>query len=80
MESVKTPIRAIRAHCLECSAGQYKEVKLCPVTQCQLYPYRLGHRPKANPEEECNSEDVTDSDEPEEEYFQESIFTIGMEV
>lgn len=41
-----TPIKAIRAECLECSNGQWKEVRLCPVKNCPLYEYRNGHRPK----------------------------------
>lgn len=41
-----TPIRAIRAKCLDCSAGQAKEVRLCTAKNCALYPYRMGHRPK----------------------------------
>jgi hypothetical protein len=41
-----TPIRAIRAKCLDCSAGQYIEIKLCPVKECALYPYKMGKRPK----------------------------------
>ncbi len=41
-----TPIKAIRAKCLDCSCGQFKEVKLCPVKNCPLYEYRNGHRPK----------------------------------
>lgn len=41
-----TPIKAIRAKCLDCSGGQYKEVRLCPVTSCALWPYRKGKRPK----------------------------------
>lgn len=40
-----TPIKAIRANCLDCCLGSYKEVKLCPCDDCALYPYRLGHRP-----------------------------------
>ena len=41
-----TPIKAIRAECLECSNGQWKEVRLCPMKNCPLYEYRNGHRPK----------------------------------
>lgn len=26
-----TPMKAIRAKCLECSSGQFKEIRLCPV-------------------------------------------------
>ena len=50
-EKVLTPIKAIRAKCLECCNQQFYEVRLCTVTRCSLYPYRMGHRPKkdANP-------------------------------
>lgn len=41
-----TPIRAIRAKCMDCSCYQLREVRLCPVTQCHLWPYRMGKRPK----------------------------------
>ena len=41
-----TPIKAIRAKCMDCSNDQYLEVKLCPIKDCPLYPYRMGHRPK----------------------------------
>lgn len=37
-----TPVRAIRAHCLECSCGVPSEVKLCVIPDCPLYAYRLG--------------------------------------
>lgn len=41
-----TPIKAIRAKCLDCCAGQPKEIRLCSCEKCPLYPYRMGHRPK----------------------------------
>lgn len=34
---------AIRAKCLDCCCGSYTEVRLCPVPDCALYRYRLGH-------------------------------------
>lgn len=40
-----TPIKAIRAKCLDCCCGQANEVKLCPATDCSLYPFRLGKNP-----------------------------------
>ena len=43
---VLTPVKAIRAKCLDCSYGQAQEVRLCPIKKCPLYPYRMGHRPK----------------------------------
>ena len=45
MENVLTPIRAIRKKCLECGGGSYKEVRLCPVTECPLHFYRMGKNP-----------------------------------
>lgn len=40
-----TPIKAIRAKCLDCCCGSYKEVELCPCADCSLYPYRFGKNP-----------------------------------
>lgn len=40
-----TPVRAIRAKCLDCCAGSAHEVKLCPSSSCSLYPFRLGKNP-----------------------------------
>jgi len=45
MKLLQTPIKAIREKCLDCSCGQYKEIRLCPVINCALYPYRMGVRP-----------------------------------
>ena len=42
---VLTPIKSIRAKCIDCSGGSLKEVRLCPVKDCTLYPYRMGKRP-----------------------------------
>lgn len=47
---ILTPVKAIRAHCLHCCGYSTKEVKLCTVTSCSLYPYRMGHRPGRNGE------------------------------
>lgn len=46
-----TPIKAIRLFCLECCGGSSNEVKLCPSTTCQLYPFRLGKNPNVKPRE-----------------------------
>ncbi len=43
---VLTPVKAIRAKCLDCCCGQQSEVRLCPSENCTLHPYRMGHRPK----------------------------------
>lgn len=39
-----SPVKAIRAKCLECG-GSYKEVRLCAVKTCPSYPYRMGKNP-----------------------------------
>lgn len=58
-----TPIKAILAKCLECSAGQVSEIRNCLIPTCQLYPYRMGHRPKADKEENhVDSNDIFDDD------------------
>lgn len=41
-----TPMKAIRAKCLDCCYGQVKEVRLCSVEKCPLHPYRFGKRPR----------------------------------
>lgn len=40
-----TPLRAIRLKCLDCSGDSRKEVELCPVSRCSLWPYRFGKIP-----------------------------------
>lgn len=45
-----TPIKSIRAHCLDCCGGSPQEVRLCPVEKCPLYPYRMGRRPRQGKE------------------------------
>ena len=55
MKSI-TPLKAIRAKCLDCSAWQPAEVRKCPMEDCSLFPYRFGKNPglqgkrKGNPE------------------------------
>ena len=39
------PIKAIRAKCIDCCANQPNEVKLCPITDCPLFAFRLGKNP-----------------------------------
>ena len=40
-----TPLKAIRVHCIDCSGYSPKEVRLCVIPQCPLYPYRMGTNP-----------------------------------
>lgn len=41
-----TPVKAIRAKCLDCCCGNTAEVRRCPAVKCTLHPYRMGKRPK----------------------------------
>ncbi len=40
-----TPVKSIRAYCIECQGGSLKEVRLCTSYDCPLYGYRMGKRP-----------------------------------
>ena len=40
-----TPMKAIRAKCLDCMYDSAKEVRLCPSTNCSLFQYRFGKNP-----------------------------------
>lgn len=40
-----TPIKAIRAKCLDCCCGSANEVKQCPCKSCSLHPFRFGKNP-----------------------------------
>ena len=42
---MRTPVKSIRAYCIECQGGSYKEVWLCTSHDCPLYGYRMGKRP-----------------------------------
>ena len=42
-----TPIKSIRAKCLDCCCSQTQEVRLCPSQNCALWLYRMGKRPTA---------------------------------
>lgn len=43
--TITNPVKAIRAKCLDCCAGEKTEVKLCPSADCPLYPFRFGKNP-----------------------------------
>lgn len=38
----KTPLKAIRAKCIDCCCGSRKEVEACELSKCPLYDFRLG--------------------------------------
>ena len=37
-----SPMKAIRAECLSCCKGSFREVELCPAKNCPLQLYRMG--------------------------------------
>jgi len=37
-ENLLTPVKAIRAKCLDCTGGQSAEVRKCPTHTCALHP------------------------------------------
>ncbi len=40
-----TPLKAIRAKCMDCSDMSYTEVSLCEFKECPLYKFRFGKNP-----------------------------------
>ena len=45
MSANTTPLRAIRAKCVDCMNGQRKEIRVCPCQDCALWVFRTGHNP-----------------------------------
>ena len=48
-QKILTPLRAIRAKCIDCSAGSAKEVRECMMLDCPLYAFRMGKSPNRKP-------------------------------
>lgn len=44
-DNFKSPLKAIREKCLDCSVYQKGEVLNCTVYDCAIYPFRLGKNP-----------------------------------
>ena len=42
---ITSPLKAIRAKCLDCCCEQLNEVKYCPASNCPLHPFRFGRNP-----------------------------------
>lgn len=45
MPEITSPLKAIRAYCLECCCNQTAEVKACEIRTCPLHPFRAGKNP-----------------------------------
>lgn len=44
-EVITSPLKAIRAKCIECSNNMLGEIKECTVTGCPLWPFRMNKNP-----------------------------------
>ncbi len=44
-KKIKSPLKAIRANCLECLGGSSNEVKECTAFNCHLFDFRFGKNP-----------------------------------
>jgi hypothetical protein len=44
-----SPLRAIRAHCLDCCGGSTQEVVKCVALRCPSWPFRMGSNPYREP-------------------------------
>lgn len=42
MYPIQSPIKAIRAFCVECSGNNEAEARRCTAVGCQLWPFRMG--------------------------------------
>ena len=58
---VLTPMKAIRAKCLDCTCHQPKEIRECSITTCPLWPYRMGKRPKDQAADERAEQEVCEA-------------------
>jgi hypothetical protein len=43
-----SPLKVIRAKCVDCCGGQVGEVRKCVATTCPLWSFRMGHNPFTN--------------------------------
>src|ERR1700730_3789077 len=48
-----SPLEAQRLRCIDCCAGQAKEVALCPAVECPSWPFRMGTDPWRKPASEA---------------------------
>lgn len=42
---ILSPMKAIRANCLDCCGGSEAEVRRCHINTCPLHPFRFGKNP-----------------------------------
>lgn len=49
---MSTPLKSIRAKCLDCCCENQQEVALCPAEDCPLWSFRFGKNPNIKLSEE----------------------------
>ena len=42
MEEFRTPMKAIRAKCIDCTGHERGAVRNCTMADCPLHPFRMG--------------------------------------
>ena len=47
MNSETRIFKRIREHCLGCCGASPKEVRHCPISDCELWPVRFGCKPRS---------------------------------
>ena len=60
----ESPIRAIRAKCLDCCCGAASEVRKCVNVTCPLWPLRMGSNPfhgKKGPTAKTRQDEASES-------------------
>ena len=57
-----SPLKAIRAWCLECSCGVRAEVRNCTMLDCPLYPFRMGKNPNRKRKTEESTPNTVESE------------------
>jgi hypothetical protein len=64
-EKILTPVKAIRAKCIDCCGGVMYQVRECGCPNCSLYPYRMGKNPnrKRNAKQTVATQDLILSSE-----------------
>ena len=66
-KDIRKPLKAIRQNCLDCVCGSPQEVRLCPCTNCPLYPFRFGRNPyygeSKNDSESAEFEDISEDED-----------------
>lgn len=50
-----TPLQSVKRYCrYECCANEMESWRNCTVTDCPLFCYRMGHRPRHNTQKTSN--------------------------